>query len=416
VLALARPTLPGTLAHPLTEPYELPFSPVVAAVGAAVLVFAVALLVPRGGRRAPEHVEARVSAESRYVVEALTASWAGSLSVPQGLGRTVAVLLLVLSIAAGRLGTENELDNLAPALIVGVAWPLLFLGSIVVGPVWRWLDPWDGMARALAGGGESPGATVWPAAIVVMPWLVYLSAYTDTLSPRSVGAAVAVYSVFTVAGCLLVGRERWLSTSEPLGIALSWMALLPRRRLSSWMPPRGAEALLGVLAGGVLFGAVRRSELWGGLNTVDAALALATVGVLVSSLVFAIMLGWFARVAERQGAPGSTARAAVPAVAGIVVAVAMDQNRLTTSLQLLPALLGDPFGRGWDLFGRAGSGIAAAPLGVEGLLVAQLAVLVVGHAVGAIVLALGVERGERKASAIALALLAGASVIALISH
>jgi hypothetical protein len=416
VLALLGSPLPGTLAHPLTQPYELPFSPVVAAAGAAVLVFVVALLAPRGRRSAPERVEARVSAESRYAVEALTASWAGSLTTPQGLTRVVAVLLLVLSIAAGRLGTDDQLENLAPALVVGVAWPLLFLGSIVIGPIWRWLDPWDGMARALAGGGELPGATVWPAAIVAMPWLVYLSAYAEPLSPRSVGAALAVYSVFTVGGCLLVGRERWLSTSEPLGIALSWMALLPRRRLAAWMPPRGAEALLGVLAGGVLFGAVRRSELWGGLNTVDAALPLAAIGVLVSSLVVAIMLGWFARVSERQGSPGSTARAAVPAVAAIIVAVAMDQNRLTTSLQLLPALFGDPFGRGWDVFGEAGAGLDDSPLGITGLLVAQLAVLVVGHVAGAVVVARGVKRGAREASALGLALLAALSVIALISH
>jgi hypothetical protein len=322
----------------------------------------------------------------------------------------------VVGVAAGRLGVYDQLENLAPALVVGVAWPLLFLASVVVGPVWRWLDPWDGVTRVLAGGGESPGATVWPAAIVALPWMVYLSAYSEPLSPRSIGAALGLYSVFTIGGSLIAGRERWLSTAEPLGIALAWMALLPRRRLTAWMPPRGAEALLGVLAGGVLFGAVRRSELWGELNAADAALALAAVGVLASSFVVALMLGWFARQAERQGAPGSIARAAVPAVAAIVVAVGMDFNRLTTSLQLLPALIGDPFGRGWDVFGDAGAGLDATPLGTTGLLFTQLSVLTVGHLVGAVVLARGVERREREASGLALALLAAVSVIAVISH
>ena len=36
--------------------------------------------------------------------------------------------------------------------------------------------------------------------------------------------------------------------------------------------------------------------------------------------------------------------------------VAMDRIRLTTSVQLLPALIGDPFGTGWDLLGPGGPG------------------------------------------------------------
>jgi len=67
-------------------------------------------------------------------------------------------------------------------------------------------------------------------------------------------------------------------------------------------------------------------------------------------------------------------RTAVPAVAGFIVAVAMDRNRFFTSFKMLPGLLGDPFGLGLDLFGRAGAGLDPAPLGVTRLLVVQLAV------------------------------------------
>jgi hypothetical protein len=405
VLALPRPHLAGTLAHPLTQPFDLPVSPLVAAAAGAVLVFVVALIWPRARR------------DGRERRDAVTASWAGPLSAPQIAARVTAVSLLALSIAAGRLGGDDELENLAPALVVGVAWPLLFLVSVAVGPIWRWTDPWDTVARATAPSrNDLPGASVWPAALVALAWVWYLSAYADTLSPRSVGAILALHTVFTVAGCLALGRERWLSSAEPLGIALSWMALLPRRRLSDWNPPRGAEALLGVLAGGVLFGAIRRSELWGGLNAVDHATALATLGVVVSSGVVAAMLVWFARQADHQGARGSTARVAVPAIAAIVLAVAMDRNRLSTSLQLLPGLLGDPFGRGWDLFGEAGAGLDPAPLGTTGLSIVQFSVLLTGHLAGAVVLARGVDRGSREPAALGLSLLAGASVMALVTH
>lgn len=405
MLAPLRPPLAGTLAHPLTQPFQLPVSPVVAASVGAVLVLVVALAWPRGPDGAIEETPSPVE------------SWAGSLSTAQIAARAVSVAVLALAMAAGRLGTQDELENLAPALIVGVAWPVLVLASVVLGPVWRWTDPWDALARpsTLGLADEAPGH-VWPAVFLALPWVWYLSAYADPLAPGSVGAMLALYTLITVAGSLAAGRVRWLSTAEPLGIGLSWMALLPRGRLSRWAPPRGAEALLGVLGGGVLFGAVRRSELWGGLNAVEGALLFATLGVIGSGAVVAAMLAWFARQAERQGGRGSVARAAVPAVAGIVLAVAMDRNRLTTSLQLLPGLLGDPFGRGWDLFGSAGTGLDAAPLGTTGLIGTQLGLVLVGHLAGAVVLALGVAREAREPAAISLSLLAFASVVGLVSH
>lgn len=394
------------LAHPLTQPFNLPFSPLVAAWLEAGAVLLVALGWPQPDPPAPEEEP-----------ELRTASWAARLSISEMVVRVVAVALLGLTIVAGRVGENDELENLAPALVVGAAWPLLVLASVSFGPVWRWTDPWDGVARALVRGepGGRPGH-VWPAAMLALPWVWYLSAYADTLEPRSVGAFLALYTLLTVAGCLATDRHRWLSTAEPLGIVLSWMALLPRRRLSAWSPPRGAEALLGVLAGGVLFGAVRRSQLWGSLNTVEGALLVATVGLLVACAAVAALLFLTAELADRSGARPAVAQAAVPAVAAIVVAVAMDRNRLFTSVQLLPGLLGDPFGRGWDLFGPAAAGLNPDPLGTRGLLLAQLAVLLAGHLAGAVVLARRVRRAARGPAAVALSMLAYASVIALASH
>lgn len=383
-------------AHPLSEPFHLPISPLLAANLAALVVFVAAFAV-RAARRRPEGAD--------------TASWAGTLSGAQVATRAVAVGLLALAIAAGRLGTDDELENLAPALVVGAVWPLAVLASVTLGAVWRWVDPWDGVARALSrGGDEKVAGHVWPAVAPAVAWVWYLSAYSDPLDPRSVGAVVALYTVVTVAGCLALGRSRWLAMGEPFGIVLSWMALLPRGRLAAWQPPRGAETLLGVLAGGVLFGALRRSELWGGLNTVQPAELVSTLGVLASCAAIVALL----RLAA--AADGSAAAAAVPVVAAVIVAVAMDRNRLFTSVQLLPGLLGDPLGQGWDLLGRAGAGLDPAPLGARGLLAAQLAVLVAGHLAGAVVLARRVARNARTPLAAVLGVLAGVSVIAVLSH
>lgn len=397
------PGLP--LAHPLTQQYHLPLSPLALAYAAAAVVVVVAFAVPRA------------SGPARPRGARVVTSWAGSLSAPRVATRVAAVAFLIVAIAAGRVGTEEELENLAPALVVGALWPLLVLASVLVGPVWRWVDPWDAAARALARSDDDsePSAHVWPAALVALGWVWYLSAYSHPLSPRSVGAALAVYSVVTVAGCLAVGRARWLSGAEPFGLVFSWMALVPRRGLGGWDPPRGAPAVLGVLTGGLLFGAVRRSELWGELNTDPHAELLATAGLIAAG---AAAWGLLALVQSTARPPARAvmARAAVPATAGLALAVAMDSNRLTTSLQLLPGLLGDPLGEGWNLLGRAGAGLDAAPFGTSGLLAVQLGLLVIGCAGGAIVLARQAARRERMAPAGGLCVLAGASVIALASH
>jgi hypothetical protein len=398
------PSLGVALAHPLTEPFQLPLSPLAAATAGGVLVFLVALVVPRAQ-----------PGSSRQDDRAL-ASWTGLLSPAQIATRATAVGLLALAVAAGRLGADRELDNLAPALVIGFLWPVLVLASFLAGPVWRWADPWDSLARALRAARGAELGHVWPALLPALAWAWYLSAYPDTLHPRAVGAVLALYTLFTVAGALAVGRARWFGAAEPLGILLTWLARFPRRRLGVWEPPRGAEALLGVFAGGILFGAVRRSELWGDLNTSEHADLWAALGVILFSAGAGGLLVLLGLSLQTFGARSVAVQIALPVVAGILVAVAMDRNRLSTSAQLLPELFGDPFGRGWELLGGWDVGLDAAPLGEAGLLWAQLAVLLGGFVVGAVVLGRRLDRGDRPPAALLLSVLASAAVIAVVTH
>jgi hypothetical protein len=302
-----------------------------------------------------------------------------------------------------------------------VAWPLLVMGSVCLGPVWRWVDPWDGLARVLVRDRhpqrpDSP-ATVWPAAALALPVLWYVSVFPEPLDPRAVGTAAAAYTIVTVSGCVAGGRARWLRTSEPLGIVLSWLALVPRGRLADWQPPRGAEALLGVFTGGVLFGAVRRSEVWVGVNQRPDALLLSTLGLLVLCGVLAGALTAGAAGAARVGGRASVAQAMAPAVAGICLAVALERNRLFTSIQLLPGLLGDPFGLGWDLLGPSVDGLVPAPLGAAGLLAVQLGVLVAAHLLGAALMARRLpDRQARLPAALVLLHVVGGALVVVALH
>jgi hypothetical protein len=329
--------------------------------------------------------------------------------------------LLLLAVAAGRLGSPLQLRNLAPALVIGVAWPLLVLGSALFGPVWRWVDPWDAMARPAGreGSGDpteaSPGEAgdVWPAVVPALTWVWYLNVWPGSLDPRAVGAVLAVYSILTVAGCLAVGRKRWLSRAEVFGIFFSWTARLRRGRLLDWTPPRGAEAVLGVLAGGLLFGALRRTSLWGALNVAPLAVLYATAGLVGSCAVVAALLSGLGRSSRPPRASGAVWAAAVPAVASLAVAMALARNRLFTSLQLLPALASDPFGLGWDLFGTADWAVNPDPLGHVGLPILQVLVLVAGHLAGAWILSRRVDLPRRVPGVIALGILMASAALAV---
>ena len=397
------PTAWALALHPI-HPAHAGSSPVVFVFLAVLVVSSIALLWPgpRLGARAEED----------EVEEALLDPWAGGLTGPQVATRAVGVVLLVVTVLAGRVGSGSELLNLAPALAVGFGWPALVFASAVAGPVWRWLDPWDALARAF---GAAAGERASDARFAIIPALAlawYLAVYPDALSPRSVGLALGVYAVVMVAGALATGRVAWLSRVDVFGILFSWLARLPRGRLRTWEPPRGAELLLGVLAGGLAFGQIRTSAIWGDLNVAPGAVAYATLADVGSALLVAGALWALARWALRIGAGGSVTAAALPAVASIALVVAMSRSRLFTSLQLLPSLASDPFGAGWDLFGTRDLGIMPPlePLVLAGV---QLATLLLGHLAGAVALAARAPREARRPGILALSLLVSIGVVAV---
>lgn len=410
------------LAHPLTEVSSLPISPLAAGGIAAALAVALALYWPR--RRATTAPPAEVAFDS----------WEGSLRPSQVVARVVGFGLLVLAVVAGRLGDTGELDNVWPPLVIGLVWPALILLAATLGPVWRWLDPWDGAARVLerkdtAG---SLAGSVYLAVLPALLWVWYLGVYPTPLAPRSVGLALGVYAVGTIGGCLALGRRQWLARAEVFGLFFGWLARLPRGALGRWRPPAGAAVVLSVLVGGILFAAIRRTELWGGLNAVPAATEWATVGLLGTCAAFAAALwaldrrsgtegdarkrpsdedGSLARGGAGSLEAGSVVPVAIPMVGAIALAVAMARRRLFTSLSLVPRVFSDPLGRGWDAFGSSDHPIAP-PLSDPQLALVQLAVLVSGVVAGSFILA-RLEPRARIRGTLALVLLACGGTIAV---
>lgn len=375
-----------TLAHPVSGHPHVDVSLILVAAPVAVALALVLVAVPdpppRPGLPADD-----------------TVGWQAPSSTPAtGLAAVIrgAVLALVLlAVVAGRTGVDDELENVAPALVVGVGWPALVLLALAGGPVWHRIDPWDTLARILRAGSRArPPGHVWPAVVLAVPLLWFLSVHPTPLDPRGIGLVLGAYSTLTVAGCLLLGRRRWLASGEPVGLFLTGVGLASRGRLTA-VPPRGTEALVGVVAAGLLFGALRRTALWEPVAGSQHPGRWTSAAFLGACLLGATVLTLGGRSRRDPGLREAVLSAALVVTAGIALAVALARNRLFTSLQILPAVLVDPFGVGWDLLGPPTVGLCPAPLGAAGLVAVQLGLVVVTALWGAATAAARTRRTSR---------------------
>lgn len=360
------------LAHPLTDPGRLGLPPLTGALLALVGVVAVVTLAPAAPRRD---------------TAASGGDTGGLRRVP--LTTVIGVAVLAAVIIVGYAGPADEAANLAPVFGVYLAWPgLLVVAALVGGAAWRRVDPFTGLAAGVERlvGGSMPTTPddpdVWPAVAAALAWTGFLTAYAVGVPPPALANALVVYTTVMVAGSLATGRERWLRSAEVFGLLAAWVGL--RRELVSWGPPRGAEAVLGALIGGLLFSRVVTTSLWGPAAVSEQAGSLRTAGLLVAAgggAALATAAGGWAR---RRGAPGTVPAALVPAVAAVAVALML--RPAMTAAQLLPRVVGDPLRRGQDPFGLLGTPVDANVFGTAVQQGLALAVVVLGHLAGAVVL------------------------------
>ena len=84
-------------------------------------------------------------------------------------GQAVSVALLVLIVAAGVIGTQNPMRNLAPTAIWVVWWVGLAYLSALVGDVWQILNPWSALFT-LVERSERDLLTRSPSSPIPAPW------------------------------------------------------------------------------------------------------------------------------------------------------------------------------------------------------------------------------------------------------
>jgi hypothetical protein len=321
-------------------------------------------------------------------------------------GHGLGLALLVAVFVAAVVGPDSGAANIAPVAVFVIWWVGLPVLCLVVGDVMRVINPFVAfvaLGERLLGRpdatGEATGAPSWTAAAFLWGFSWFYLAYHRPGSPRAVAVLLVVYTAAAVAGGLRWGRG-WLRTGEAFA-ALSEAAARLTRPRGRPRPP-GLLALVVVWVGATAFDGLAATTFWVDVegttqgwsrtlvNTIGFVWITAVVGAIV---LVALRVTDRADTMDESTDAASDGRVLVRRILGVALVplavgwfVAHDLTFFLFEGQNFLALLSDPIGRGWDLFGTIGRTIDYTIVRDGWVRWVQLGALLLGHTV-AVVLA-----------------------------
>ena len=432
------------LAHGFAVRYQLPL-PLGYYLSAAAMAVALSFAAFALFARAPA---ARLFV-TQLVISPPPGFWLGGLFGALGVG------LFVLVLATGLFGVQSPLHNLAPAFVWILWWVGLAYVCVLFGDLWALVNPWATLAfwverlcrRRLGVWRYPERLDLWPAVglFLMFAWLELI--WPGRERPAALAAAIIGYSAITFAGMAAFGRDIWLRRGEAFSIASALLARfapiaraangdsLVLRPYALGLAEKGPQspamtAFVLTMLATVSFDGLLATPAWAGLKamifatpalapalfalerlTGDVHGTLATVALIGLPLLFAaVYLGVAALVARLDasigragsGAPGAVliARHFVMSLVPIAIAyhLAHYLSFLMIAGQVLIALISDPFGFGWDLFGTAGRRLDVGVINARVVWYVAISAIVAGHMIAVYLAHLAALRlfGERR--------------------
>lgn len=343
-----------------------------------------------------------------------------------GLGHVVGLLVFAATLGVAVAGPDSSAANIAPVAVLVVWWVSLPIACLFLGDVMRAINPFVAavtlLQRVRRPDAARPEAPAWTSAAFLGAYSWYFLAYHRPGSPRSLAVFLGAYALVAVGGGLRWGRA-WLTTGEGFGGLSATVARIGLRRPAG-RAPAGTTALMIVWLGGTAFDSFSNTTFWVdilGTSRGWSRTLLSTVGLLWLTAIVAGAFLAVVWVAERGRAVDPPVRLAAPlGVALVPLAtgwfLAHDLTFLLFEGQNFYALLSDPLGRGWDLFGTLDHPLDVGLVQSSWVRWAQLVLLVTGHVASVVVLhdvALGLLRRRPAMRATwAMATLAAGSITA----
>jgi hypothetical protein len=354
---------------------------------------------------------------------------AGLPRVLDSLAGAIGVALFAFVVYAGFAGDQTATNNLAPTFIFVLFWVGLAVVSAIFGNVFRALNPWRAIARAVAwiAGRASRGGLPkpmpyptwlgrWPAAIAILAFAWVELAYSGRDDPSNLAVLALAYAAVQFVGMSLYGIERWDRYGDGFGVyfgllgrisPLRWArdGLYARRPLSGLTTldvVPGTVALLCVIIGTTSFDGFTGGEAWGeivgqltelwrgiGFDQGTALQLASTVGLIAGVLVVAGLyrLGVLGMqtVDPRDPTPtrelaGRFAHSLVPI--GLAYVFAHYFSLLAYEGQRAAYLVSDPLGTGANVFGTNAVTVDYTWISATQIWYVWVAALVIGHVSG----------------------------------
>jgi hypothetical protein len=324
--------------------------------------------------------------------------------VLQALALAAAAFVVVVALA----GPPDTPHNLAPWVFYVTFWVGLVPVSLLLGPVWRVVNPLRALHQALrlavpqAPGAERlPSLGLWPAAgsLAIFLWLELVC--PGRSEPGTVGLFLIGYAVVQVALALWFGEE-WFAVGDGFEVYSSLIARLspwgrrddgrlafrsPLTGAISTPPVAGLAAVVVVLLGSTAFDGLSRTVFWQSGPGASNDPVAGTLGMLAMiALVAAMYLTgtWLSgRLAGQPAAeqPRRYAATVIPIALGYTVAHYF--SLFVLDGQTTWILASNPFGaRGVDLFGTYRNVLDLTAVTAGTIALVQVGAIIAGHVVG----------------------------------
>lgn len=285
----------------------------------------------------------------------------------QTTARVVGLVLFVGTFVAAAFGVDDSGANIATVTVI----VLFFLGmqvvSLVFGDVFWWFNPFDTLAGLFLrhdrdddrdeNHGNVAEAPPWTAAALLLSFIWFVFAYPEFYppTPHEVAVFLALYTAAVLAGAAYWGRS-WVRRGEGFGALYGAIAQLGRTREPGAGP--GLAPLLMVFLGGTLFDGLSQTNWWIevlGTSRGWTERAINTIGLVWSVAIVAVAYFAATRIvaAIASRGPADTVRLFAPVLlpVGLGWSVAHYVSAFLLDVQNFYALLSDPLGKGWDVFG-----------------------------------------------------------------
>jgi hypothetical protein len=406
--------------HGFGARYDLPASLALylfAAAGVVVISFVMVAVF------AGDKVGAKAVRYPRRRIEWLTSIARSPL--PRVIGGAIGVLALLAIIATGIFGSRDALKSPAEYLTWIYFWAGLVIVSGLVGNLWTLVNPWAAIYDLLRSLVPLPRAQrlpdslgIWPAVALFFAFVCLELSSGMANRPWLIGSLALLYTVLTVAGMAIFGRDAWLSRCEAFTVLFGivgrfgpieterdasgriagvyvrpWGVGLLRPQQGGWdwtafvILMLSSLAFDGIVATSVWTAFVIALSPWAAPLGQVGFVAVRTLGLVLLTITFLLVFVAFMQavvylgMAKIDKLPTITAFALTLVPIALVYNAAHNYSYLIVQSQGLIPLLADPFGRGWSLLPTAGYRPSFALANVAVVWYVQIILIVVGHVI-----------------------------------